>query len=435
MLNIRENVDEFLKKTQMDYESIDIARNCERFITEMKNGLCGDESSLRMIPTYLSVGGDIPHGEPVIVLDAGGTNFRVAVLKFDINGKPQVDNYKKYRMPGVDTEISSDDFFDIIATYIIPVIDKANKIGFCFSYAAEPTVDMDGKVIEMGKQLKVKGLIGKKIGQCLAHSLKNHGVSCDKSIVVLNDSVATLLGGRALSGDRKFDGYLGFILGTGTNTCYVENIENIKKLSENHENSMIINIETGGYTKFRRGVIDKEYDEETIDPGHSSYEKMISGRYQGDLMLAILYVAASQNIFSEYFGKYLKCNIKLLTALEIDSFLYYPYGDNKLAECCGNSESDRITLYYLIDALVERAAKLVMINLASVMMITKTGSNPCKPVCITAEGSTFYNSKLFKSKLDYYIKKYLNDDMHLYCEIVRAENATLVGTAIAALVN
>ena len=76
-----------------------------------------------------------------------------------------------------------------------------------------------------------------------------------------------------------------------------------------------------------------------------------------------------------------------------------------------------------------------MINLASVMIMTKKGLNPCKPVCVTAEGSTFYNSKLFKNKLEYYIKRYINDEMNLYCDIIKADKATLIGTAIAALMN
>jgi len=63
------------------------------------------------------------------------------------------------------------------------------------------------------------------------------------------------------------------------------------------------------------------------------------------------------------------------------------------------------------------------------------GTNPCIPVCISAEGTTFHKSKLFRSKLDFYIKEYLHDKKGVYCEFVRADNATLIGTAIAGLAN
>ena len=92
-------------------------------------------------------------------------------------------------------------------------------------------------------------------------------------------------------------------------------------------------------------------------------------------------------------------------------------------------------LYYLIDSIIERAAKLVAINISAILLKTGQGKKPCKPVCITAEGSTFYKSKLFKNKLDYYIKDYLNDKKGLYCEFIKTENATLIGAAIAGLLN
>jgi hexokinase len=53
---------------------------------------------------------------------------------------------------------------------------------------------------------------------------------------------------------------------------------------------------------------------------------------------------------------------------------------------------------------MKRAAKLVTINLSSVIQKTWKGMNACKPVCIAAEGTIFYKSRLFRGKLDYYIK-------------------------------
>jgi hexokinase len=59
--------------------------------------------------------------------------------------------------------------------------------------------------------------------------------------------------------------------------------------------------------------------------------------------------------------------IKELASREIDEFLYYPYGDNVLAQCCAaDSEDNRMTLYYLIDGILERAAKFVAFSLTAV---------------------------------------------------------------------
>lgn len=84
---------------------------------------------------------------------------------------------------------------------------------------------------------------------------------------------------------------------------------------------------------------------------------------------------------------------------------------------------------------MERAARLVAFNLAAVMLKTGKGTNPCRPVCVAMDGSTYYKSKLCKEKLGAYVKEFLNEQLGLYCEFVKAENANLIGAAMAALLN
>jgi hexokinase len=166
---------------------------------------------------------------------------------------------------------------------------------------------------------------------------------------------------------------------------------------------------------------------------------MISGGYQGGFILSVIKKAAKEGLLSQQFAQAI-AGVGQLTSKEIDDFLYYPYsGNNVLASCCAKNQDqstdDCMVLYYIIDEMVERASKLVAVNLSSVMLKTGKGRNPCKPVCVTAEGTTFYKSKLFRSKLDYYMKKYLNKQKGVHCEFVKADNATLIGTAIAGLLN
>ena len=87
MIEIKDKVRRFLKDNEMYYEDIDMDVCCDIFMQEMLNGLEGKDSSLAMIPTYIEVGKEISAGKPVIVLDAGGTNFRVATVYFDETGK------------------------------------------------------------------------------------------------------------------------------------------------------------------------------------------------------------------------------------------------------------------------------------------------------------------------------------------------------------
>ena len=74
-------------------------------------------------------------------------------------------------------------------------------------------------------------------------------------------------------------------------------------------------------------------------------------------------------------------------------------------------------------------------NLASVVLKSEKGKDPLLPVCITAEGTTFYQLKSLKSKVEYYIKEYLSNKKERYVKFVNIENATLIGAAIAGLTN
>ena len=96
---------EFIKTHKMEYTSIDIAEQMEAYLDEMKKGLCGEESSLLMIPTYISLKSEVKREKPVICVDAGGTNLRITVAKFLQDGSFHTEEINRYMMPGVEKEV------------------------------------------------------------------------------------------------------------------------------------------------------------------------------------------------------------------------------------------------------------------------------------------------------------------------------------------
>lgn len=436
MQQVKKTVIDFLKKYRMDIEDVDIDRNVRVFLNDMENGLAGSDSSLAMIPTYLQTEAEVPANETVIVMDAGGTNFRVATIQFDSDRKADIKNFELYSMPGVDREVSKDEFFEIIAGYLKDVLGLSDKVGFCFSYSTEILPNKDGRLIGFSKGIKAKQVQGQLIGQSLNHTITAMGLGTNKNIVLLNDTVATLLSGRDYQ-NRSFDSYIGFILGTGTNCSYVEKNSNIIKNKEiEPAGSQIVNIESGGFGKCQRGQIDLLFDQTTADPGVHTFEKMISGAYLGPLCLKVIHTAVDGGLFSSGAAESLQ-KIKQLETKELNDFLYYPFGDtNPLATACKDGrQNDAGTIYYLVDRLVERAAKLTAINLSSVAIKSDAGKNPDKPICIVAEGTTFYQLKGLKSKIEYYLKDYLEQQQQIYYDIISVGNATLIGAAIAGLTN
>ena len=69
MTIIQEKAGKFLAAHGMAAEAVNLRENADGFIGEMERGLKGEESSLFMIPTYISIDKQIPAGERIIVVD------------------------------------------------------------------------------------------------------------------------------------------------------------------------------------------------------------------------------------------------------------------------------------------------------------------------------------------------------------------------------
>ena len=225
---IKHKAIDFLRSYEMDYLDIDFNVNVEKFIEQMNKGLTGEQSTLEMIPTYLSAANKIPTDKPVIVADAGGTNFRVATVRFDQHNNPSIENLEKFSMPGIERELSCSEFFETMAGYFKNVLSTSEQIGFCFSYPAQMQPNKDGRLVRFSKEIKAPEVVGELVGENLTEAIVSMGLGSKKSIVILNDTVATLLAGVGYR-NRNFSSYVGFILGTGTNTSYIEQNANITK--------------------------------------------------------------------------------------------------------------------------------------------------------------------------------------------------------------
>ena len=231
---------------------------------------------------------------------------------------------------------------------------------------------------------------------------------------------------------------MGFILGTGTNTAYAEVASEITKIKDQLSEAelrdkMIINTESGGYRAPEASPLDDALDAGTVDTGSYRHEKMISGRYQGTQALYMIRAAIQDtDLFSDFFKESFS-RVRDLDSRELDEFLYEPYGSSTLSQCCANDE-DRCNVYYILDNLFERAARLVCINLAAVFRQIDGVKMPVRPIAVTADGTTFYKSKLFRPKLDYYVRTFINEELGIYCKFMKVDNANLIG-AVAGLTN
>jgi len=395
----------------------------------MRRGLEGQKSSLVMIPTFITIDKPVPAGRPVIAIDAGGTNLRVATVVFDGRGVPSIDNYSNYEMPGIQKEVGKDEFFDLFARYLIPVAGLADSVGFCFSYAAEITPDCDGKLLTWTKEVKAPEVIGEFIGQNIADRLRAKGFR--PKFTLLNDTVATLLAGKSVGGARRYESYVGFILGTGTNTSYVEKNVNITKRKDLDPGAaQAINVESGNFGRCPGGDLDRTFDRTTANPGAYTFEKMISGAYLGGLCLHVLKSAAGQGVLSVP-GAQRISSLAQLSTIQVDAFLRNPFAQPE-HPLDSLPKEDKEAALHLLTAVVERAALLAAINISAAILKSGGGSSLLHPVCVNADGSTFYKTKDFRFRAEEHLRTILGA-RDIYYEIVRVDDSPLIGAAVAGL--
>ena len=431
--------DEFLKKWEITPDAFDADDICRGFISEMERGLASSSgSSLSMIPAYCSDSARVVPGQSVIVLDAGGTNLRTCLVTFDDSFRPVISDFNKTRMPGFDREVTASQFFRALADETQRLMGKSSRIGFCFSYAASITEELDGIPIVFSKEIKAKDVVGKPIGKGLLDEFRSRGLDVSGyKVGVVNDTVATLLAGKAVSNGMQYSGYIGYILGTGTNTAYVEQVGNIGKLGSSAyatyaDSRMIINMESGGF-KADLGPLDAQFRAYTKNPGIHWFEKMISGAYLGPLARMVIGKAVDEGVLSSGFGdRFFK--LDGLDTIQMSNYLEMPQNrSHALAGCVDGNSKDETQLYLILDSFIARAAKLTACNLASVALKSGAGRNPSRPICINADGTTFYKTKNLRRYTDFYLHDYLTARNGCHYDLVNINDSPIIGSAIAAL--
>ena len=433
----REQARAFLRRHGMEPEDFDLEAGLQEYLQEMRRGLSGEPSSLEMIPTYIELADSVPVGERVIAVDAGGTNLRIALVRFDRDLKPFIENYRKVLMPGVEREVSKQEFYRAFAGQLREYLPASSRVGFCFSFSMEQLPNKDGRVNSLGKEVKAPEVLGSLVGENLAAALREAGHRQPLKIVIVNDTVTAMLAGMAGSAGRGYSGYLGFILGTGTNTCYLEANRHITKAPGlDPRGTQVINMESGNYNRVPQGTVDREYNAGTRYPEQHLLEKMVSGAYLGPIALATLRRAAEEGLFSAPAAEGLRA-LPELAAEALHEYLSYPQlSSHPLGAAVGRGgREDRMILYHLLDRLVERSAKLAALTLSGAVLKCGAGQDPCAPVCAVVEGSVYWGLKGMRRKVDFYLKEFLEERHERYLEAIQVENASLVGAAIAGLTN
>ncbi|RWS08560.1 Hexokinase-2-like protein [Dinothrombium tinctorium] len=275
-------------------------------LNEFNEGL-GKEThstaSVKMFPTFVR---DVPNGRErgkFLALDLGGTNFRVLLI--DLDGEQFRMENEIYAIPESLMLGSGQELFDRIAECLANFMEKNGvkeerlPLGFTFSFPCRQEGLTKAILVSWTKGFKCSGVVNEDVVQLLRDAISRRAdIEIDVTAVV-NDTTGTLMS----CAHKNRDCRVGLIVGTGTNACYMERLENVGIWNEDFDEpkQVIINTEWGAFgdnrvLDFVRTEWDEEVDQQSLNPGKQLFEKMISGMYMGELVRCVLVSLVKKNL-------------------------------------------------------------------------------------------------------------------------------------------
>ena len=400
------------------------------FRQDLKLGLIDPkDSSLRMLKSYVGLPTGKETGE-FLALDFGGTNVRVSRIKLEGAGRFEVIKKvgKPLIIPGeydyIGAESTAEQMFDFLASLIDEAVDKDHEtkfyLGHTFSFPSNQTNLYNAELIIWTKEFKTAGVEGKIVNDLLKTSLEKFGLTNVEPIAVINDTVAVLLSAAY----QHPDTYIGSIYATGQNNCYVE--ASIHDPENAGVGGMILNLESGNFMKLTPNRLDVEYDEGSEKPGEQRLEKMVSGRYMGEL-----FSMALSEIFEEKGKNY------GFTAIDMSSIWMDDTIDGDRIAAIVKDKADKnvdseecAKIKQLAAAIVVRSARLV--TAAYVGMIWhRTGTGKISRQHIAVDGSVYEKMPLVQENINRALSELLGEEA-ANVDTILDNGGSGLGAAIAA---
>ncbi|KAG8853575.1 hexokinase A [Serendipita sp. 411] len=234
-----------------------------------------------------------------LALDLGGTNLRVCLVSL-LGGCKFEITQTKYRLTEEQKQEDGAVLFDFCAKCVKEFIDthlphvtheKPIVVGFTFSYPCLQDKIDHGILIRWTKGFGAPNVENHDVAEMFRKALEHHKVPAIMSALI-NDTTGALIASQYVRPHTK----IAVILGTGCNAAYSEDISCIGKLKDKNldpTDTVAINCEWGAFDSdfhqhLPRTKYDIHIDEHSNKPGEQAFEKMISGRYLGEIFRLVI---------------------------------------------------------------------------------------------------------------------------------------------------
>ena len=386
-------------------------------------------SSMRMLKSYVGLPSGRETGE-YLALDFGGTNVRVFRIRLDGGGKYEILKRvgRPLIVPGeydyICKDATAEQMFDFIADLIDEAIDGNHEqkfyLGHTFSFPSTQDNIYNARLIIWTKEFATQGVEGEVANDLLVAALKRRGAENVVPVAVLNDTVAVLLSAAYKTPDT----FIGSIYATGHNTCYLE--PSIHDPNGFGSGGMILNLECGNFMKLMPNRFDREYDESSEKPGEQRFEKMVSGRYMGEL-----FGMAIAELLGEKGKRYNLTSVDMSMIILDESENLTKASDIIMAKVGRELEYDDVKkIRELASAIVIRSARLVAASFVAIIW-QRAGKGKIVHQHVAVDGSVYEKMPLAKENITKALGELLGEDA-AQVDTILDNGGSGLGAAIAA---
>ncbi|XP_018407907.1 PREDICTED: hexokinase-3 [Nanorana parkeri] len=400
------------------------------------------QSTLKMLPTYVRSTPDGTELGDFLVLDLGGAKFRILKVKLSCASGVEMDSEVFDISEDIMTG-TGEQLFDHVAECLGHFLQHRNlskevfQLGFTFSFPCEQSQLDKSVLISWTKGFRCSGVEGKDVVQLLKDAIQRRGDYKVDVVAIVNDTVGTMMS----CGYKDHSCEVGFIVGTGTNVCYMEEMGNVEAV-EGDEGTMCINLEWGslgddGALNDILTQYDLQVDQTSTVPGKQRFDKMISGLYMGEIVRHVLAkltnrgllfggVSTQQLLDKGTFGT------KDVSDIENDNFPFEKTKNVLTALGLKPSEKDCVQVNCVCSAVSMRSARLCAAGLAAVAnRIKNNRRHQLGSITVGVDGSVYKTNPRFGEHLNQALK-----ELAPGCQIkfLVSEDGSGKGTAIVTAV-
>uniref|UniRef100_A0A914NUM1 Phosphotransferase n=1 Tax=Meloidogyne incognita TaxID=6306 RepID=A0A914NUM1_MELIC len=480
----------------------------QRLEQSFAEGLQNEETAVvKMLPSFIRATSVGKESGEFLALDLGGSNFRVLLITLHGDGKKGEMRHVTYGVPQELQQGTGEHLFDHVAdclhnfmvdqrlscnktlplgfTFSFPcqqrglasaslvawtkgfstlfncsrmrVVGRTSRsmswrscnktlpLGFTFSFPCQQRGLASASLVAWTKGFSASGVVGKDVVQLLTDACRRKNIAVNV-VALVNDTVGTMLACSFFDPDCS----IGLIVGTGSNACYMERLQNITKLNglvsvnDGLPEEMCINCELGAFgddgkiDKYRT-VHDRTLDANSINPRKQTFEKMISGMYLGELVRLVLVELAGAGLLfsgsavtSSAIGKQGSFSTRILSeveryVLESEKPLHkigLLLSDNGIAS---PSSTDCAVVAYVCSMISSRSSNLCAVAMATILQRINR-----KRVAIGVDGSLYKAHPTFKDLLSTKIEALTGGKYEF--KLVLSEDGSGRGAAVAAAV-